>query len=109
MKPEGAKKRIVFLRFQGVEIALKVRILKNLFQKTPVAVYSFFLGAILASEIEAIVASPIRHVVIGGKAQIKHATALLLRALSDKTVTVVSDADVDASSALGAVRIFEYC
>lgn len=94
---------------KGISEALfKVRILKNLFRKTPVEVYSFFLGAILASEIEAIIAAPARRVVIGGKAQIKHATVVLLRALSDKAVIVVSDADVDVSSALGAIRIFEF-
>ena len=86
-----------------------MRILKNLFQKTPVEVYSFFLGAILADEISAILRSSQHLVVIGGKAQIKHATATLLRTLSNKEVTVIDDATVDASSALGAVRIFEYC
>ncbi|MBQ8310730.1 MAG: 2-dehydro-3-deoxygalactonokinase [Clostridia bacterium] len=94
---------------KGINEALfKVRILKNLFRKTPVEVYSFFLGAVLASEIAAIVTSPIRHVVIGGKAQIKRATEALLRTLSDKKITVVSDRDVDASSALGAIRIYEF-
>lgn len=93
---------------KGISEALfKVRILKNLFQKTPVEVYSFFLGAILAAEIEAIIASPARHVVIGGKAQIKRATETLLYAVSDKSVTVISDADVDVSSARGAIRIYE--
>ena len=94
---------------RGINEALfKVRVLKNLFGKSTEETYSFFLGAILADEIGAILHSRLRRVVIGGKAQIKHATAVLLRELSDKEVIVVDDATVDASSAVGAVRIFEH-
>ncbi len=90
------------------EALFKVRILKNLFSRSPEAVYSFFLGAVLSAEISAILQSPIHRVVIGGKAQIKYATAELLRELGDKEIVIVSDRDVDASSALGAIQIFEY-
>jgi 2-keto-3-deoxy-galactonokinase len=106
---DAVREMVAYAMEKGISEALfKVRILKNLFRKTPVEIYSFFLGAILASEIEAIIAAPARRVVIGGKAQIKHATVVLLRALSDKAVIVVSDAEVDVSSALGAIRIFEF-
>ncbi len=89
------------------EALFKVRILKNLFGRSSVEVYSFFLGAVLSSEIQAIIASPIDRVVIGGKSQIKKATAALLSALSLKEIVTVSDAAVDASSALGVVKVFE--
>ncbi len=92
----------------GINEALfKVRILKNLLGRTPLEVYSFFLGVVLSAEISAILASPINRVVIGGKAQIKHATAALLRTLSQKEIVTVSNEDVDASSARGAIRIYE--
>ncbi|MBQ9773592.1 MAG: 2-dehydro-3-deoxygalactonokinase [Clostridia bacterium] len=89
------------------EALFKVRILKNLFGASPTQTYSFFLGTVLSSEIAAIIASPVRRVVIGGKAQIKRATAELLAQLCDKETVTVSDADVDASSARGVIRIYE--
>ncbi len=98
-----------YAREKGLNEALfKVRILKNLFGVQPGKVYSFFLGAVLASEIQAIITSPVERVVIGGKAQIKKATAVLLSALSLKEIVVASDEDVDASSALGVIRIYEF-
>ena len=90
------------------EALFKVRILKNLFQKDAMESYSFFLGAVLSAEIKIILASPIRRVVIGGKSQIKRATAELVQALSDKETVTVSDTDVDSSAARGAIRIYEY-
>lgn len=94
---------------RGINEALfKVRILKNLFSRSPKEIYSFFLGAVLASEIQSILQSPTPRVVIGGKAQIKHATETLLKELSDKEIVTVSDADVDRSSSRGAIRIYEY-
>jgi 2-dehydro-3-deoxygalactonokinase len=95
---------------KGINEALfKVRILKNLFQKTPVEVYSFFLGAILADEISTILRSSQHLVVIGGKAQIKRATAHLLSKLSDKEIAVLDDETVDACVVHGAIKIYEYC
>ena len=47
-------------------------------------------------------------VVIGGKAQIKAAEALLLKRLSEKEVICVSDEAASTAPAVGAVRIFEY-
>ena len=94
---------------KGISEALfKVRIMKNQFGRTARATYSFFLGAVLAPEIQAILASRARLTVIGGKAQLKHATAHLLHCLSNKEISVIEDSAVDASSALGAIRIFEF-
>lgn len=90
------------------EAIFKTRVLKNHMGASREAVYSFFIGVVLSPEIESIIRSKPTHVVIGGKAQIKAATATLLRAFSDKTVTVLSAEDVDASSARGVVRVYEW-
>ena len=90
------------------EALFKVRVYKNFFGASKVEAYSFFLGAVLSSEIGAILKSPLRRIVIGGRAQIKNATAALLRALSDKEIVTLSAEAVDLSSTLGVIRIYEY-
>lgn len=90
------------------EALFKVRILKNVFDSDVFECYSFFLGAVLAGEVKAILDAPQESIVIGGKSQIKRATEQLLHAMSSKKITVADDLSVDASSALGAIRIFEY-
>lgn len=49
-----------------------------------------------------------RTAVIGGKRQLKEATAHLLSKFSDKKTVILSDEVVENSTALGAVKIFEY-
>ncbi len=98
-----------FAKKEGINKSLfKVRILKNIFKRAPVEVYSFYLGAILSDEIDNILSSGVENVFIGGNHHIKTATATLLSALSDKKVTVISDEDVERSTAVGAIKIFEY-
>ncbi|MBQ8408306.1 MAG: 2-dehydro-3-deoxygalactonokinase [Clostridia bacterium] len=98
-----------FAKNEGINKALfKVRILKNIFKRSPQEVYSFFLGAILADEIDAILSSSSESVIIGGNNKIKTATAALLSAVSDKSITVISDEDVERSTAVGVISIFEY-
>lgn len=90
------------------EALFKVRVLKNFFSGTPVEVYSFFLGAILSSEVKAIAESDAPRVVIGGRRQLKEATAILLSRYTDKEIVTLTEETVDASSALGVIRIYEY-
>ena len=98
-----------FAKSEGLNKALfKVRILKNAFKKSAVEVYNFYLGAILADEIDNILSTDAKTVVIGGNKRIKTATAALLSAISDKTVLTVSDDDVERSTAIGAIKILEY-
>lgn len=93
----------------GINAALfKARILKNLFSESIDAVYSYFLGTVLCGEINAVLESLSDRVVIGGKAEIKEAEALLLKRLSDKDVICVSDEAASTAPSVGAVRIFEY-
>ena len=99
----------LYARERGLNEALfKTRILKNLFGRGEEECYSFFLGAVLADEINTIISSPATTVVIGGRAQIKKATAHLCQKHSDKKVIAISDEAVAASTAKGIVRIFEY-
>lgn len=93
----------------GLNAALfKVRILKNRLGASPVQTYSFFLGAILAAEIDAIIASPIPRVIVGGRAQIKHATVALLKKFSKKETVTVSDERAENAATRGMIRIYEY-
>ena len=89
------------------EAIFKTRVLRNHFGASKTEAYSFFLGAVLSPEIKAIIDSPLRRVIIGGRAQIRTATALLLGALSDKEIFVLSDEEVNASSTRGVIRIYE--
>lgn len=99
----------LYAKEYGINEALfKTRILKNLFGKDESACYSFFLGAVLSDEILSIVASAAGTAVIGGKSQLKEATAHLLSKFSDKKTVILSDEVVESSTALGAVKIFEY-
>lgn len=99
----------LYAREHGLNEALfKTRILKNLFGRGESECYSFFLGAVLSDEILSIIASAASTAVIGGKRQLKEATAHLVSKFSDKKITVLSDEAVEGSTALGAVKIFEY-
>ena len=90
------------------EALFKVRVLKNIFGKDILYTYSFFIGAVLKDEIKAIIAHSAKRVVIGGRAQIKRATAYLLGKLSDKEIVELDDKTVDSSVVRGALKIYEY-
>ena len=93
----------------GLNAALfKVRTLKNLFGKSDSEVYSFFLGAVLSDEIAAVGLMNPARVVIGGKRQLREAEAILLGACMKCEVVCLSDDEVDISTAMGAVKIYEY-
>lgn len=93
---------------EGINKALfKVRILKNIFNASPIECYSFFMGVVLCDELISIISSDAEKVVLAGKSQLKRAMAYILRNRSNLGVVVLDDSTVDASTALGAVRIFE--
>lgn len=99
-----------FAKEEGLNKTLfKVRILKNRFKRTPQEICSFFIGAALADEIDSIISSGVDGIAIGGKSQIKTATAILLRSISSLKVTEISDEAVDLSTALGAISVYESC
>ncbi len=103
------KSGYLFAKESGLNKALfKLRIMKNVFKRSPEEVYSFFVGAILCDEIEYILSLDADEIIIGGNKKLKTATATLLRSISEKRVTVISDGDVARSTAIGAIRIFEF-
>lgn len=92
----------------GINEALfKVRILKNIFGATKEECYSFLLGVTLHAEVKAILVAKEKNVIITGQKQQKEAIARLLLG-SGKTVTVLDDERTSSSTALGAVKIYEY-
>ena len=93
----------------GINEALfKVRVLGNLMGADKVQTYSFFMGVVLSAEINTVLKTNPKTVTVGGKKQIKEATVALLKATTDAEIISVPDSAVDSSSALGAVRIFEF-
>ena len=93
----------------GINKALfKVRVLKNFFSKNAKEIYSFFLGVVLCDEISEIKNMNPKTVLIGGKSQIKNATALLLENVCDANIVCIDDEAVKHSVMKGAIRIFEY-
>ncbi len=93
----------------GINEALfKVRILKNIFKETAVACYSYFLGIILANEIEVLKKSGKAGVVLGGRSQIKNAMVDILKARTELKVITISDEDAASCVSLGAIKIFEF-
>ncbi len=86
----------------------KVRIMKNLFEKSDLECYSFFLGAVMHDEVEALARSNAKYAVIGGKGQLRESLATLLRAKTKLDVITLDDKTTESATALGAVRIFEF-
>lgn len=91
----------------GINEALfKVRVLKNLFGVDPVGVYSFYLGAVLSDEIRAVGEMKPERVVIGGKIQLRTATAILIVNVCDCDI-IDAGGRADFASPLGAVSVIE--
>ena len=93
----------------GINEALfKTRILKNLFGATREQCYSFLLGCVLCDEVRSILRAGEQTVVLGGQKQFRMALAFLLKQTCQKRIIMLSDAQVEQSTATGAVRIFEF-
>ncbi len=97
-----------YAKLYGINEALfKTRILKNLFGKTELEAYSFFLGACLAGEVEAAANLCAEKIIVGGKRQLKRAIYEILKA-SGFDAEILSDEAVDASVVKGQIKIYEY-
>lgn len=93
----------------GINKALfKVRILKNIFRCPKEEVYSFFIGVVLSGEIEQVIKSDAKTIVLGGKAQIKNAMAEILKNKGNKTIVLLDENTVNDSTSLGMIRVYEH-
>ncbi len=97
-----------YAKLYGINEALfKTRILKNLFGKTELEAYSFFIGACLAGEVEAAAKFRSKKIIIGGKRQLKRAIYELLKARGFNA-EMLTDEAVDSSVVKGQIKIYEY-
>lgn len=105
---EHLKRGFEYARKNGLNEALfKTRVLKNLFGADYDLTYSFFLGAILQGEVNAILCMGAEKVVISGQKQIKMAMAMLLEECGLE-VTVVPEEEVGLSVVKGIIGIFKH-
>ena len=96
-------------RNNGLNAALfKTRVLKNIFHRNECDTYSFFMGALLQSEIDEIIQAAENNVIIAGRQQIKTTMTILLQLLCDKMVTCISDETAEIAPSIGVVKIYEY-
>ncbi len=92
----------------GMNSALfKVRMLKSFNNCTDAEAFSFFIGSVLAPEINNIINSSANKVIVGGKNELKLPTIMLLKNNSDKLVETVPEKNAELATAYGCVRIYE--
>ncbi len=102
------QKGYLFAKEHGISEALfKVRSLKMFLNCNDTEVFSFYIGAILAPEIDSIIKASEANVFIGGKAELKEPTAVLLRLNSTKNIETIPADVADNATAYGCVRIYE--
>ena len=89
------------------EALLKPRALKVAGEVENAYIYGFLMGAVLSGEVAPMLKMKERRVIIGGRKEIKEPLAVLLRRFSDKEITVLDEAAVEASAVRGAIRVFE--
>lgn len=105
---EFLQKGYIYTKNHGINSALfKTRTLKMFFGGNEKQLFSFFLGSVLTSEIENIINSTAKRIVIGGKAQLKNPMATLIKLNSDKIVLPISDEISNCATAYGCVKIYE--
>lgn len=93
----------------GISATLfKTRIANRLFGLNPIQCYSFFIGAVLESEISAITKYGKKKIMIGGKASLRESMRFIIKNRTKLDVGVYSDDETKSATALGAVKIFSY-
>lgn len=89
------------------ESLFKVRVLCNLLKADKAQVYGFFMGVMLHDEVEQILSYSETNVVIGGRKQLREATATLVNAFSDKNAVMLTDEAVEYSTVKGMIAVYE--
>lgn len=86
----------------------KVRVLAVMLGRDNNCASSFFIGASLADEIQNIIKSPQKRVIIGGRYELKRPMSILLKENTSKEIVELSDETGDTAAAYGLVKIYEY-
>lgn len=98
-----------YTKENGINDALfKVRILNNIFKRSPVEIYNFYIGTILCNEVIYILKHNAGKIILGGNRVIKTHMSALLNNLSNAEIYAVPDEKAKNAPAIGAVRIYEY-
>lgn len=84
----------------------KVRILKNIFEKSNDELYSFFVGAVLCGEILEILKTKPKKIIIAGNKQIKKAMYEILKKNAKCEVIYIPDESAANASFMGMIKIF---
>lgn len=108
INPEYLQKGYLFAKEHGINAALfKVRSLKLFLNCNSCELYNYFIGAVLAPEINNIIKSSVDKIIVGGKRQLKIPITILVQLNSNKTVETVPDEIADNATAYGCVRVYE--
>ncbi len=87
------------------EALFKVRILKNIYGKTPSEVYSFFMGVILSNDVEAVLRQKNKRIFISGTKYIRRPISIILKSVGELEVIEISDEISDNAIAFGQMKI----
>jgi len=92
----------------GIGTALfKVRILDKVLGSAKEQSFSFFLGAVLQGEVDSVIRSAAKKVVIGGKHELRAPLARLLRDNTQKEITEAEDSVAMTATVHGIIRLYE--
>ena len=102
------QKGYLFAKEHGINEALfKVRSLKMFSKSNEEQIFSFYLGAILAPEINSVIKSSAKKIYVGDKAELKDPTVKLLEINSTKNIVSTSAEVADTATTYGCIRIYE--
>lgn len=87
--------------------AFKVRVLGSLFKSSAAEVYSFFIGAVLSSEINNIKKTEKSNIAIVGKHPLCEATKIILNSVSDKNVVRINTESSANAAVSGMIKVYE--
>lgn len=91
----------------GINDALfKVRVIKNLFGASDIQCYSFYMGAVLHDEINAVSKLKQNKIIIGGRKQLRVIMYFLLREITEKNIILLDDMTVDNAVVNGIIKIY---
>ncbi len=104
---EFLEKGYIFAKEKGLNEALfKVRILNNFFDASKPQLYGFFKGAVLQGEIDTIIKSSAKKIIIAGKRQLREPMCYLLNRHCNKEIVSIPDCISNNATAIGMVKIY---